>query len=603
MSKSQDLEEQFLKKLIDEKKQELDEEYKNLSWVQAGWAAIGTETGNEKYDELNKQYLNLNKDNLGIMQKVTQAVGDGLSALQFTWEAAQILPDLVTEYNNLKAAKNATTNTNSIEAGCKMIADAEPLIKKCSDVLHSETISTNSKEAILQSTVIPYLLTPVLNKLFGKITKNFQVSETEKINVLDGINPKFIRELSTLGVDLISKALEGDLNPKVQEIYKNIKQKNELSQGAILQNIHDIITSDKVKPLLNHDLVQFLKNPNNQKELVQITENIINNKAQKFAKPELIADTVALLANSSEKLIENTPLAIKAYNQFKENQRWANINLTIEGLDTETKKTLLEAKKPQIVELVNNAKKIIDNLSPVLEKELPQYLDNNKQNILNVLKHPKVTEKIKSSGQDPEFIHSAVDASMPFLKDALPSISKLASLALSDSDKIADIIQKTQLIKSLSKEEKSKEVKALINTLIQIKNDNPEINKIIEKDLPELLTKHASSLGSVVDEFLNKTPTGQKLKLDGEKLVKIAGKHAPELIKIADKFSKHEYGKIIVPVLKLLSDPKVLGVVVESIINLGKSKFSKDKEPVGLHTSKVLEERKQTVNQQAGRGA
>ncbi|MFV9948815.1 MAG: hypothetical protein AB8U98_05940, partial [Rickettsia conorii subsp. raoultii] len=126
------------------------------------------------------------------------------------------------------------------------------------------------------------------------------------------------------------------------------------------------------------------------------------------------------------------------------------------------------------------------------------------QDILDVLKHPKVTERIESQGKDPEFIHKALDASTPFLKDALPSITKLASLALSDSDKVAD--KKFQLIKPLPKEEKSKEekvkeVKELISPLIQIKNHNPEINKIIEKDLPELLTKHASSLGPVVDEF------------------------------------------------------------------------------------------------------
>ncbi|MCZ6883972.1 MAG: hypothetical protein O7C71_01310 [Rickettsia endosymbiont of Ixodes ricinus] len=82
---------------------------------------------------------------------------------------------------------------------------------------------------------------------------------------------------------------------------------------------------------------------------------------------------------------------------------------------------------------------------------------------------------------------------------------------LSARYKVADIIQKFLLIKSLPKEEQSKEakvkeVKELISTLIQIKNHNPEISKIIEKDLPELLTKHASSLGPVVDEFLNKTP-------------------------------------------------------------------------------------------------
>ncbi|WP_016917412.1 hypothetical protein [Rickettsia honei] len=195
----------------------------------------------------------------------------------------------------------------------------------------SKLLSNSSKETLLQSKVIPYLLTPILNKRLSKITKNFQTSETEKINVLDKISPKFIRELSTLGVDLISKALESDLNPKVQEIYKNIKQKNASSQGAILK--------------------------------IYMTF-----KAQKIAKPELIANTVALLVNSSEKLIESTPSAIKAYSQLKANQRWTKINLNMEGLDTETKKELLKGKKPQIVELVENAKKIIDDLSPVLAK-------------------------------------------------------------------------------------------------------------------------------------------------------------------------------------------------------------------------------------------
>ncbi|WP_419235355.1 hypothetical protein [Rickettsia endosymbiont of Nabis limbatus] len=143
MSKSQDQES------IDKIKQQLDEEYKNLTYLEAGWAALGIETGNKTYDELNKQYLDLNKGNLGIMQTVTQAVSDGASALQFTWEAAQVLPDLITEFNNLKAAKNAADSASSIEAGSKMVQDAESLVKKCANILHSETISNNSKEAIL----------------------------------------------------------------------------------------------------------------------------------------------------------------------------------------------------------------------------------------------------------------------------------------------------------------------------------------------------------------------------------------------------------------------------------------------------------------------
>ena len=153
------------------------------------------------------------------------------------------------------------------------------------------------------------------------------------------------------------------------------------------------------------------------------------------------------------------PAAIDALNQFKANQRWSNTNLNMAGLDTASKKDLLTAKKPEVVELVKNAKIIIDNLSPVLEKELPKYLKNNQENILDILNYSKVKEKIASSGQDPEFIHKVTKASMPFLQDAMPSINKLANLALADSDKVADIMQKAALIKSLPKEEKKKKSK------------------------------------------------------------------------------------------------------------------------------------------------
>lgn len=65
MFKSQDQES------IDKIKQQLDEEYQNLTYLEAGWTALGIETGNKTYDELNKQYLDLNKGNLGIIQTVT----------------------------------------------------------------------------------------------------------------------------------------------------------------------------------------------------------------------------------------------------------------------------------------------------------------------------------------------------------------------------------------------------------------------------------------------------------------------------------------------------------------------------------------------------
>jgi hypothetical protein len=572
-----------------ELEQQLKEEYQNLSYLEAGWAALGIDTGNKKYDDLNKEYLKLQlplaDNNLGIMQRITAAVGDGASALQFTWEAAQVLPDLITEYNNLKAAKNATNQSSSIEATSKMIADAAPLIKKVSSILHSESISNASKETILQSTVVPYVLTPILNKRLAKVTKNFQTSELEKINVLEGLSPRFFRELTTLVVDLASNALSGDLNPKIQEIYKNIKQKTPGSQANILKNIHDIITSDKVNPLLKENLVEFLKKPENQKELAQVTENILNNKVQKFVAPELLKNTIGLIANSSDKLIESTPFAIEAFRQFKENQLWTNTNLGLEGVNTELKKELLQAKKPEVIKLVNNAKKAIDNLAPILKEGLPKYLDTNKQNILSILDNPIVAEKIKSSAIKPELIRKALDTSMPFLADALPSLTKLASSSLAESEKVADIIQKAQLIKSLPKEEKSKEVKGLINSVIQLQNDNPEIKKVIQQELPELLEKHANTLGPVVNEFLKETSIGQKLKLDGEKLVNIASKHAPDLINIADKFSKGKYISMIGSVLKLSTDPKVLGVIAESAINLGKYKV------LGPNTAKLLEKR------------
>ncbi|HJD55538.1 MAG TPA: hypothetical protein LFW21_02610 [Rickettsia endosymbiont of Pyrocoelia pectoralis] len=234
--------------------------------------------------------------------------------------------------------------------------------------MHSKTISDTSKEALLNSTIIPYVLTPVLNKRLGKLTKNFQTAEPEKINILENASPRFIRELATFGVDLASKALENDLNPKVQEIVKNLKQKDEQSQTIILQNIYDIITSEKVNQVLSNDLISFLKKPENQKEIANIAENILNNKVQKLIAPELIANTVELAANSSDSLIKNAPLVINNFQELKDYQKWSDINLNHQGMSTDIKKELLEAKKPQIIELIKNAKEITGNLSPIFKK-------------------------------------------------------------------------------------------------------------------------------------------------------------------------------------------------------------------------------------------
>ncbi|MEY4463098.1 MAG: hypothetical protein RLZZ81_69 [Pseudomonadota bacterium] len=518
-----------------ELEQQLKEEYQNLTYTQALWAFSPFETGNKKYDDLNKEYLTLTNNNLGIIDNFTNAItntfGGGINAVI---EAKKLVDDV----QALKAAKKAGDKQNTVDATLKTIKDVGPIAQNLSSILHSGVISDASKDAILQYAFTPYILTPLLNKKLTKVTKNFQTSELEKINVLEGLSPRFIRELATLGVDLASNALGGELNPKVQEIYKNIKQKTPQSQANILKNLHDIITSDKVNPLLKENLVKFLKKPENQKELAQVTENILNNKVQKFVAPELLKNTIGLIANSSDKLIESTPFAIEAFRQFIENQLWTNTNLGLEGVNTELKKELLQAKKPEVIKLVNNAKKAIDNLAPILKEELPKYLDTNKQNILGILDNPIVTEKIKSSAIEPELVRKALDASMPFLAEALPSLTKLASSSLAEGEKVADIIQKAQLIKSLPKEEKSKEVKGLINAVIQLQNDNPEIKKVIQQELPELLEKHANTLGPVVNEFLKETSIGQKLKLDGEKLVNIASKHAPDLINIADKFSK-----------------------------------------------------------------
>ncbi|MGX6959820.1 MAG: hypothetical protein ACIPMY_00880 [Rickettsia endosymbiont of Pentastiridius leporinus] len=584
MSKNPNLEEKN-QELIKRKKEELDIEYQNLSYLEAMWAGMGVNTGNEKYDSLNKEYQELNGNNPGIIQNITNAIGDTASVLQFTWETAQILPDLITEYNNLQAVKSAATEANAIEATCKIIADSESLIKKTADIFHSTTISDTSKETLLNSTIIPYLLTPVLNKSFGGITKNFQISETDKINILENVSPKFIRELATLGVDLVAGALDKDSNLKIQEIFKNTKQKDEQSQTIILQNIYDIITSEKVNNVLSNNLISFLKSSENQKEIVNIAENIINNKVHNLTNPELIASTVELAANSSVSLIKNAPLIIDSFQKFKDYREWSDINLNHQGMSTDIKKELLEAKKPQIIELVKNTKEITNNLSPILKNDLPKYLDANKENLVKFLDHPMVTEQIKSRNLDPKLIHNAANAAIPFLKDSLPLLTELTNATLSKSDEVANIIQKVQLIKTLPKDEKSKEVKELIGSVMQLKNNDPKVKEIVEKKIPEILTKHANSLGPVVEEFLNTTPIGKKLKLDGEKLIKIAGKHVPEFSKIADKYSKREYAGMVIPTMKLLLDPKVLGIIAESIINLGKDKI------LGPNTQRVIKER------------
>lgn len=231
---------------------------------------------------------------------------------------------------------------------------------------------------------------------------------------------------------------------------------------------------------------------------------------------------------------------------------------------TTTSEKSKEALEQQIID---KGLKILQNPAAVtvLTTRLPQFLSAPEtQNILG-----KVAEQYV--GQQEDLKKYGITAEI--VKDAVPLAAKLVSAVLPHQSELISIITTARELMSLPPEkagEKSQKINSLVNSILQLKNKEG-VKEIIDQELPEFLTKHAEQLGKSIDKFLQEE-ANLPIKTQGEKLVKLAAKKSPQLLEIADMYSKRQFVKLIPKVGKLLFDREVLSVILDVAVTMAKKK-------------------------------
>jgi hypothetical protein len=228
--------------------------------------------------------------------------------------------------------------------------------------------------------------------------------------------------------------------------------------------------------------------------------------------------------------------------------------------------------------MLEQASTLIDKVAaPIIGEDLPQFIKDNKGNIVKlvyeVIKQESVAQVLEELGVSSSLVKETTDTAIDLIVPMLPLVSKLASSAAKDKEGLQSIIMQAQNVMRAPKEEQEKLTLKLVGSILEFKNKNPEVGKLIDEEIPKLLTEHSEKLGSVVDQFLNQTKIGKNLRIKGEDVVKIVGNKMPQLTEAAELYTTKQYAKLIPKALGILFDKEVLKLVTTSALDVIKFKI------------------------------
>ncbi|WP_419235522.1 hypothetical protein [Rickettsia endosymbiont of Nabis limbatus] len=81
-------------------------------------------------------------------------------------------------------------------------------------------------------------------------------------------------------------------------------------------------------------------------------------------------------------------------------------------------------------------------------------------------------------------------------------------------------------------------------------------------------------MGTIIDNYLHNTFSGNKFHVKGEKVIEQIAQKLPKLTTIAKDYKDKKYLKTTIGVLKLLADKDVLKLVINTAIDLIKYKIA-----------------------------
>ncbi len=281
---------------------------------------------------------------------------------------------------------------------------------------------------------------------------------------------------------------------------------------------------------------------------------------------DLTAKSMPIAANAVNAALVATPQLLSIYNNIT--KITSEKNLSPNDRDTSISNILKDAKS-----LVSD--KVMQDL---LKHDLPEYLKTNQADISKLIdkavEQPAISSLLEPWGITPEIAKSASKIGTDLLIDALPIAAELGKYSLEDQAGLKNIINAATNAINPSKGKEMENLNKLLNTLIEFKDNNQKVDYIIGKKIPDLLLAHSESLGNLTQDYLNNTGIGESLSIQGKELLQATANHLPQVMEIAESYTKGDYSTLIKQAIKLIAtDKEVRTLAVKAGVSIIKNKL------------------------------
>lgn len=559
-------------------KEEIEKLQKEVSALQSLLARYKTA---KMLKSLEKEGIGAAYINEHILPILTEGLGEILSSPKELVTIAQLLVDrsLATD----PAAKDAILAEILAKIDvAKLLQNkklAEFLTTKNDDLVKiiSTVIASNDniKQTLAQYKITDQLvadLVPVFTKLAGSISKNADktsriykaltdtilydvTTKLKKAKTLEEFSEILSKDSShvneliaaILPVLLEKETLEVILKDLPYFLEKNKSQLAPLLAGSIPVLLNYLETTNKdivVGSKLDHDKLM--------KMLVLPVEKILKDLDPKFYQ-QVAPVAISLVAN----VLKAT--SVEDIQEFAKNIQILNtpdpsINPDLSIQERQQKK---QEKDDALDKLIQQSLKILRSkeVIPVLRTALPlMLLDQNIVHGINkivknlIADNPAMQERLKQFGISSELIDSTIVL-----------VTKTTATAFNNSPELL------QAAVNAPEAERGKLTMKLVDEIFAFKDRNPEVNRILQEDLPKLLVDNSEGLGKIVDKFLTDSPTGRNINIKGKDIIAVASKNLPQLIEISVLNKNGNYAKLIPKLFKLVtSDKEVLNLVMKA---------------------------------------
>ncbi|WP_342260267.1 hypothetical protein [Candidatus Tisiphia endosymbiont of Metellina segmentata] len=394
----------------------------------------------------------------------------------------------------------------------------------------------------------------------------YKVVASPIIPILANVNPEFYGKVIPIAIDVLQNTMKAVSLEQIKELYQDIQtitqdtsdiELKDQATGRVIKQFIGLLENADIQQNIKEDLPNLLRE--NTETIKAIVNNISNNNPQiaRYAVPqELIDATVPLMVDIVSAGLSTVPELV-------------GINSNLAKYQNEASN---EASLGILSNIIDDVGRVAQNITPLLTKSIPAYLQQNKATILAVTKNVTEQKEIKASldpaGVKPELVLKMAELAIDTVPQILPIATDLVNATLKDKEGVTTIITKIQDLVNSPEEEKIAQAVTVADSILDFINKpkNADVRKIIDKDIPKFLGENAERFGAVVDEFLNTTVVGRNLKVKGQEIIELASNKIPDLTKIAEQFKTGNYNMGMFGIFKLLSDRKLLGIVSETLV-------------------------------------